>query len=100
MFFEVKKNAVIPAGIAGIQVTGMFQDMRHLDMASGGPCQNDEFSLVPKPQLSPLYISQGKPKKSVISAGMPKSSVQGWQTRGHDRYSCNREHETTGWHVT
>ena len=106
MFFEVKKNAVIPAGIAGIQVTGMFQDMRHLDMASGGPCQNDEFSLVPKPQLSPLYISQGKPKKSVISAGMPKSrpwTVTIWlckcliQVTCHPVVSCSRLQEYLSW---
>jgi len=31
---------------------------------------------------------------------MQKSSVQGWQTGGHDRCPCNREHETTAWHVT
>ena len=36
----------------------------------------------------------------VILAWMPKSSVQGWRTWGYDRCPCNREHETTGWHVT
>ena len=38
--------------------------------------------------------------RPVISAGMLKSSVQGWQAWVHDRCPCNRENEITGWHVT
>ncbi len=38
--------------------------------------QGEGILLVPKLQLSPLCTSR---PNSVISAGMPKSSVQGWQ---------------------
>ncbi len=40
------------------------------------PPQGQGILLVPRLQLSPLCISRPKP---IISAGMPKSSVQGWQ---------------------
>jgi len=31
---------------------------------------------------------------------MPKSSVQGWQTGGHDKCSRIQGRETTGWQVS
>ena len=52
---------------------------------------------VPMLQFSPLYTRVGG---TSFRSGMPESSVQGWQTRVHDKCRCVQRRKTVGWQVT
>jgi len=57
---------------------------------------NNYFAGSQAPALIVIHKS-GQARKAVISAWMPKSSVQGWQTVKHNRSPRIHGRETTGW---